>query len=112
MLAGNVSPRRDYCDARDVARACVTPIRCDRHTQSQHNGPSCGSLSGHEALEKMSRATGSSVAQLEICPVALLPNETAEIVVSNAAARDGIRSEPRHFIVESRAEVVAEMGVK
>lgn len=79
VVVGDLSTRRDYCDARDVARAYVLLAERSRTAHALYNVASGRSLSGRDILEMICAAMGREVPAIATDQSRLRPNDNPRV---------------------------------
>ena len=103
LRVGNLNPRRDFSDVRDVVRAYR--LIAERGVcGTAYNVCSGKSVAMHEIVEQLVSAAGVNIS-LEVDPARLRPSDTPEIVGDNSLLREHTRWEPAIALSQTLRDV-------
>ena len=106
ILVGNLDAKRDYTDVRDIARAYRLLLENGR-TGETYNICSGKSLSGHEILEQILKASGTNPAVAQN-PEMMRPSDTPDLYGSHDKISTDTGWQPEIGIETTMQDVIAD----
>lgn len=109
MKVGNLEPRRDFTDVRDVAGAYVLLATCDASNlkHSVYNICSGRSISAKQVLAILLDASGASDVTVEVDPSKLRDNDVMDIFGASTRLQEDTGWKPEIPIEQTVADFVA-----